>query len=165
MAYSRDCGCGLVGGTVYRIRHDSRGGRRDGKRSLLLVSAASFVNAWAVLLVHVSLSPAPVVPASRVTDGGSSQDEFLPHQEMAQREVRGSVGSALMAQRCFHTPLRSPNRQMPNAWKQQHRKEARKMNDSPKSVDCKVLNKPDKINLLPKGELFLPLQIDMISTY
>lgn len=85
------------------------------------------------------------MPASRVTDGGSSQDGFLPHQEMAQREVRGSVGSALMAQGCFHTPLRSPNRQMSNAWKQQHRKEARKMNDSPKRVDCKVLNQPDKL--------------------
>lgn len=84
MAYFRGCRCSLVRSTVYRIRRDSRGSRRDGKSSLLLVSAASFVNAWVVLLVSISLSPSPVVPASRLTDGGSSQDAFLPHQKMAQ---------------------------------------------------------------------------------
>lgn len=36
------------------------------------------------------------MPASGVTNGGSSQDGSLPHQEVVQREkVRESVGSAV----------------------------------------------------------------------
>lgn len=61
VAYSCSCGCSLVRGIASRMCHGSWDGGRDDRSSLRLLSAASFVNAWAVpftcqyfLIIHSS---------------------------------------------------------------------------------------------------------------
>lgn len=166
LAYSSSCGYSLAGGRVYRVCHDSCGGRRDSKSSLPRVSAVTFVNTWAVSLVGICLSPAPATPAGGVTDGGGSQDELLPHQAMVLRELLG-FANALNARwpgeaftyikipkemnvKCPKTAMW--NRHKENEWYCW-------------SVwICKVFSKPSKTNFWPK-EIFPPLHIGVLSTW
>lgn len=80
VAYSGSYECSLVRGVACRTWSWFRGGRRDDRSSLRLLSAASFANAWAVhftcqylLISHSSLD-------SGVTDGGSNQEGILPNE-------------------------------------------------------------------------------------
>lgn len=92
VAYSCSCGCSLVRGIASRMCHGSWDGGRDDRSSLRLLSAASFVNELSLLLVSISLSFTPVMTVGGVTDGGSNQEGFLPHQKTGAEGKGDEIG-------------------------------------------------------------------------
>lgn len=107
VAPSGSCGCSLLGAQLAGcvMVHGMAGGTIEAVHARCQLLPLLMLR-LSVLLVSISLSLTPVMTVSGVTDGGSNQDGFLPHQNTAQREkVRKLVGSAIspnaVAQRCF----------------------------------------------------------------
>lgn len=73
--------CGLGGGIAYSVCRGSWAGGRGGRSSLLLLSAASFVTAWAAHFPCQYFLISRSCNDSGVTDGSSRQYGFLLHQK------------------------------------------------------------------------------------